>query len=208
MSYTIDFHFGDVLMGHEQAHKQVYVVCCRAGLSFLSYCDELYIDENGEADTKFPSVKVTSIEKATAIAQNWIGRAHYYRWQTLLDLGVYAWKDRVNCVVLCADYRDWMNVMKDKALVVKIGGIICSVSEAIGSPFGFFHVNSNYIPLNKLAFIETMALIRSGSPEPQLMWVAESYLPYAELLTAAGNNRTIIRSLSGYSLALSEEESD
>jgi hypothetical protein len=202
MSYSIDFHFGNVLMGPGKTLEQVDLVLRRACLTFLNYCHELYLDEDGEADTSFPAVTVKSIKEGAMAGKGWIGRSHYYRWQTQFDLDVYAWSKPKNALVLSMAYNEWKRVIKEPVSLDKVVDLICSVSEETGSPFGLSMVNSSYLPLQETAFTEAMKLLKRDAAEPDLFWVSEKHLPHGNVLAAIGSHRTVIRSPLGYSLAL------
>ncbi len=202
MSYNIDFHFGNVSIGPEKALEQVDLVLRRARLVFLDYCHELYLDEEGETDISFPAVKVRSVKEGATVGKDWIGRSHYYRWQTQFDLGVYAWSKPKNALVLSMTYNEWKRAIKEPASLDKVIDLICSVSEVAGSPFGLSMVNSSYLPLQETAFTEAIALLKQDAAEPELFWVSEKRLTYDNFLAAIGSHRTVMRSPIGYSLAL------
>jgi len=202
MPYNVDFHFGNVPMDPEKALEQADLVLRRAGFAFLDYCHELYLDGDGEADTSFPAVKARSVKEGANVGKDWIGRVHYYRWQTQFDLGVYAWSKPKNALVLSMTYNEWKRVIREPASLDKVVGLICSVSEAAGSPFGLAMVNSSYLPLQETAFTKALTLLKQDAAEPELLWVAEKHLPHSDLLAAIDSHRTVIRSLSGYSLAI------
>ena len=201
MSYSIDFHFVNVSADPKLALEQSDLVLQAAGLAFLAYCNELYVDENGEADIVFPAIKVQSLEEANVIGKHWLGRVHYYRWQVHFDLGLYVWRDKHTAVVLSMDYSDWERIIKEPSAIEKVAGILCSVADAIGSPFGISRVNSEYVPLETSAFQEALDWVKSGYSEPQVLWVADSVMAHNELLPLVGH-RTVIRSLLSYSVVL------
>jgi hypothetical protein len=200
MSYSIDFHYTVLKISVEQILSRVHQILYRDHFAFLAYCHELYLDEEGEIDTKFPALKIRTIEEAAMRSSDWIGRSHHYRWQTEFDLAVYSWCQSSNtyALVLSIDYKEWKSSLN---LSQKIGGILCAISNAIDSSFGYSKINSKFLPLEASAFYEALELIKTGNSEPQVFWVSEAQLSYKEL-QAIAKDRTIIQSTLGYVLAL------
>ena len=201
MSYSIDFHYTVLKISVEQILSRVHQILYKDHFAFLAYCHELYLDGEGEIDTKFPALKIRTIEEAAMRSSDWIGRSHYYRWQTEFDLAAYSWCQSSNtyALVLSIDYKDWKNLSDVK----KMGGILCTISNAVGSPFGYSQINSKFLPLEASAFHEMLELIEKDNSEPQVSWVSETQLSYKEL-QAIAKNRIIIQSTSGYILALKQ----